>query len=52
MYSYMAAEADEVSLLEGDVIFDVEQIDEGWMFGFNQRSGQRGLLPANYVRPV
>ncbi|XP_068162316.1 LIM and SH3 domain protein 1-like [Antennarius striatus] len=52
MYSYMAAEADEVSLQEGDLILDVEQIDEGWMFGCNKRTGQRGLLPANYVRPV
>ncbi|XP_070846644.1 LIM and SH3 domain protein 1-like isoform X2 [Chaetodon trifascialis] len=52
VYSYTAAEGDEVSLQEGDLIFDVEQIDEGWMFGCNQRTGQRGLLPANYVRPV
>ncbi|XP_060884019.1 LIM and SH3 domain protein 1-like isoform X2 [Labrus mixtus] len=52
IYSYTAADADEVSLQEGDLISDVEQIDEGWMFGLNQRSGQRGLLPANYVRPV
>lgn len=52
MYSYTAVEADEVSLQEGDVISEVEPIDAGWMFGFNQRTGQRGLLPANYVRPV
>ncbi|TMS22623.1 LIM and SH3 domain protein 1 [Larimichthys crocea] len=52
IYSYMAAEADEVSLQEGDLILDVEPVDDGWMFGFNQRTGQRGLLPANYVRPV
>lgn len=52
MYSYTAAEADEVSLQEGDVISDVEPIDEGWVFGCNQRTGQRGMLPANYVRPV
>lgn len=52
MYSYRAAEADEVSLQEGDLILDVEPIDAGWMFGCNQRTGQRGLLPANYVRPV
>lgn len=52
MYSYTAAEADEVSLQEGDLILDVEPIDAGWMFGCNQRTGQRGLLPANYVRPV
>ncbi|XP_013888100.1 LIM and SH3 domain protein 1 [Austrofundulus limnaeus] len=52
LYSYTAAEADEVSLQEGDVILDVEQIDEGWVFGCNQRTGKRGMLPANYVRPV
>ncbi|KAM6897644.1 LIM and SH3 domain protein 1-like [Xenentodon cancila] len=52
LYSYMAAEADEVSLQEGDLILDVEPIDEGWMFGCNQRTGQRGMLPVNYVRPV
>ncbi|XP_057682092.1 LIM and SH3 domain protein 1-like [Corythoichthys intestinalis] len=52
LYSYTAAEADEVSLQEGDLIGDVEFIDEGWVFGSNQRTGQRGMLPANYVRPV
>ncbi|XP_074519638.1 LIM and SH3 domain protein 1-like isoform X2 [Halichoeres trimaculatus] len=52
VYSYTAAEGDEVSLQEGDLVLDVEPIDEGWVFGLNQRTGQRGLLPANYVRPV
>ncbi|XP_077595630.1 LIM and SH3 domain protein 1-like [Stigmatopora nigra] len=52
LYSYTAAEADEVSLQEGDLIEDVELIDEGWVYGSNQRTGQRGMLPANYVRPV
>ncbi|XP_053197925.1 LIM zinc-binding domain-containing Nebulette-like [Scomber japonicus] len=52
LYSYTAAEGDEVSLQEGDLILDVEPIDEGWVFGCNQRTGQRGMLPANYVRPV
>ncbi|XP_077481342.1 LIM and SH3 domain protein 1-like isoform X2 [Stigmatopora argus] len=52
LYSYTAAEADEVSLQEGDLIGDVELIDEGWVFGSNQRTGQRGMLPTNYVRPV
>nr|XP_015818224.2 LIM and SH3 domain protein 1 [Nothobranchius furzeri]XP_054605323.1 LIM and SH3 domain protein 1 [Nothobranchius furzeri] len=52
LYSYTAAEADEVSLQEGDLILDVVPIDEGWMFGCNQRTGKRGMLPANYMRPV
>lgn len=52
LYSYTAAEADEVSLQEGDLILNVETIDAGWAFGFNQRTGQRGMLPANYIRPI
>ncbi|PWA21503.1 hypothetical protein CCH79_00003303 [Gambusia affinis] len=52
LYSYVAAEADEVSLQEGDLVSDVEPIDEGWLFGCNQRTGKRGMLPANYVRPI
>uniref|UniRef100_A0A3P9P458 LIM and SH3 domain protein 1 n=1 Tax=Poecilia reticulata TaxID=8081 RepID=A0A3P9P458_POERE len=52
LYSYVAAEADEVSLQEGDLVSDVEPIDEGWMFGCNQRTGKKGMLPANYVRPI
>uniref|UniRef100_H2M818 LIM and SH3 domain protein 1 n=2 Tax=Oryzias latipes TaxID=8090 RepID=H2M818_ORYLA len=52
LYSYTAAESDEVSFQEGDLIFDAEPIDEGWMYGSNQRTGQRGMLPLNYVRPL
>lgn len=52
IYSYTAADTDEVTLQEGDLILDVERVDEGWMFGCNQRTGKRGMLPANYVRPV
>lgn len=49
MYDYAAADDDEVSFMEGDVILDVQQIDDGWMFGRVQRTGQTGMLPANYV---
>ncbi|XP_028332887.1 LIM and SH3 domain protein 1-like [Gouania willdenowi] len=52
MYSYVGADSDEVSLQEGDILLDVEPIDEGWVFGVNQRTGQRGMLPANYIRPL
>ena len=31
MYDYAAADDDEVSFEEGDIILDVEEIDEGWM---------------------
>lgn len=52
LYSYTAADADEVSLQEGDVILDGQKIDEGWMYGRLQRTGQQGMLPANYVQPL
>lgn len=49
IYDYSAADDDEVSFMEGDVIVDVQQIDEGWMYGRVERTGQSGMLPANYV---
>lgn len=52
VYDYTAADDDEVSFMDGDEIVDVEQIDEGWMFGRVARTGQQGMLPANYVEAI
>ncbi|CAL8306209.1 unnamed protein product [Boreogadus saida] len=52
LYSYAPADADEVSLQAGDIIVEPQSIDQGWMFGLNQRTGQRGMLPANYVKLI
>lgn len=52
MYDYTAADDDEVSFMDGDVIVDVHQIDEGWMYGRVERTGQQGMLPANYVDAI
>lgn len=52
MYDYVAADKDEVSFNENDMIVDVEPIDEGWMFGTVRRTGLRGMLPSNYVERV
>ena len=38
--------------LVGDYIINVEIIDDGWMEGTVQRTGQRGMLPSNYVDKV
>lgn len=38
--------------LVGDYIINVEIIDDGWMEGTVQRTGQRGMLPSNYVDRV
>ncbi|KAK5601244.1 hypothetical protein CRENBAI_002307 [Crenichthys baileyi] len=29
-----------------------QQIDEGWMYGRVERTGQQGMLPANYVEAI
>lgn len=52
IYDYVAADEDEVSFADGDVIMDVQQIDEGWMFGRVERTGQQGMLPSNYVEAI
>ncbi|XP_023718089.1 LIM and SH3 domain protein Lasp isoform X3 [Cryptotermes secundus] len=52
MYDYDAQDSDEVSFRDGDLIVNCTPIDEGWMTGLVQRTGQTGMLPANYVEPV
>ncbi|XP_049340875.1 nebulin isoform X5 [Astyanax mexicanus] len=52
MYDYSAADNDEVSFKDGDVIVNVQSIDEGWMYGTVQRTGKTGMLPANYVEAI
>ncbi|XP_056262597.1 LIM and SH3 domain protein 1 [Pseudoliparis swirei] len=52
VYDYAAADEDEVSFVDGDVIIDVQQIDEGWMYGRVERTGHQGMLPSNYVESI
>lgn len=49
LYNYTAADSDEISFEEGDTIVETVKIDQGWMEGTNARTGQRGMLPSNYV---
>ncbi|XP_034002993.1 nebulin isoform X11 [Trematomus bernacchii] len=52
IYDYAAADNDEVSFKDSDVIVNVQAIDEGWMYGTVQRTGKTGMLPANYVEAI
>ena len=52
MYDYESQDNDEVSFRDGDIIINAAFIDEGWMTGTVHRTGQSGMLPANYVEPV
>jgi len=49
IYDYTAADDDEVTFVEGDIIIDGEIIDDGWMTGRVERTGEHGMLPSNYV---
>lgn len=52
VYDYSAADEDEVSFQDGDTIVNVQQIDDGWMYGTVERTGETGMLPANYVEII
>lgn len=52
MYDYSAADDDEVSFMDGDLIVDVTVIDDGWWEGRVERTGQYGMLPSNYVEEI
>lgn len=49
VYDYEAKDVDEVSFMEGDLIYEIETIDAGWMTGRVERTGKTGMLPANYL---
>lgn len=51
LYDYQAVDDTEISFDPGDVITQVEQIDEGWWRGVGPR-GDYGLFPANYVELI
>ena len=51
IYDYAAAEEGEISFDPGDIITNVDPIDEGWWQG-TAPNGEYGLFPATYVEMV
>ncbi|CAO3642663.1 unnamed protein product [Cunninghamella echinulata] len=49
LFSYDAGEANEMALIEGEVIVEIDQVDEGWWYGISEDGKKQGLFPANYV---
>ncbi|EXJ74280.1 uncharacterized protein A1O5_02576 [Cladophialophora psammophila CBS 110553] len=47
-YDYEAAEDNEVSLREGELVTDIQRIDPDWWLVKNE-AGQTGLVPSNYL---
>jgi len=56
-YKYQAEDVDELAFEVGEVINVVEYEDpedqeEGWLMGLKETTGQRGMFPANFTRPI
>ena len=47
-YDYSKDEANELELIEGEEIVNIDMVDEDWWMGENSK-GEQGLFPANYV---
>ncbi|KAL0146249.1 hypothetical protein V8B55DRAFT_1469143 [Mucor lusitanicus] len=50
LFEYDASETNEMSLVEGEVVTQIDQVDEGWWFGVSEDGKKQGLFPANYVQ--
>ena len=49
VYDYQADKEDELTFMEGQIIFVIKKNDDGWYEGV--MDGMRGLFPGNYVEP-
>ncbi|XP_072155557.1 myc box-dependent-interacting protein 1 isoform X1 [Bemisia tabaci] len=56
-YKYVREDVDELSFEVGEVIRvveyeDPEEQEEGWLMGIKESSGEKGMFPANFTRPL
>lgn len=51
LYNYEIAEDNEIELIEGEYVTNIEMVDEDWWMGMNSK-GENGLFPSNYVELV
>ncbi|XP_052360879.1 abl interactor 1a isoform X9 [Oncorhynchus keta] len=50
IYDYVADKDDELSFMEGAIIYIIKKNDDGWFEGLS--SGVTGLFPGNYVESI
>ena len=50
-YDYEKDADNEIELIEGDYVTNIEMVDEDWWMGTNSK-GESGLFPSNYVEIV
>jgi len=56
-YKYQAEDMDELAFEVGEMIQvveydDPEEQEEGWLMGVKESTGQKGLFPANFTKPI
>merc|ERR1711963_818233 len=56
-YKYQAEDMDELAFEVGELIQvveydDPEEQEEGWLMGMKESTGQKGLFPANFTKPI
>ncbi|RWS27949.1 myc box-dependent-interacting protein 1-like protein [Leptotrombidium deliense] len=56
-FKYVAEDADELAFEAGEIIQvvpyeDPEEQEDGWLMGIKESTGQKGLFPANFTRPI
>lgn len=56
-YKYVAEDGDELNFEAGEIIRvtefeDPEEQEDGWLMGIKESSGEKGLFPANFTRPI
>merc|ERR1712123_503969 len=57
-YQYQAEDMDELQFEVGEIIDVIEyedpeeQQEEGWLMGCKDTTGQKGLFPANFTKPI
>lgn len=49
-YDYAKDEDNEIAFAEGDLIVEIDFVDEDWWSGKHSKTGEVGLFPANYVK--
>ena len=47
-YDYDAVNPDELNLKEGEIITNINMLEEGWWEG--ELNGKRGMFPDNFVK--
>lgn len=56
-YKYVAEDSDELSFEAGEIIRvieyeDPEEQEDGWLVGIKESTGEKGLFPANFTKPI